>query len=352
MNLIIGDAGDDALLGGEDRDVLIGGSGSNQLFGYEGQDILIGGVSNQQKTRLLSILNQWNSPLAFDARSAVVSPQLELSADAKRDDLFGGADQNLLFASSQDLWRDVDAISSIVIVASQQVAEPLAATGEASLGVAADSQQVAWSNPNNPLDVNGDLLVTPLDALIVINELNTTGALAIDTTIGASSQRRPFLDVNEDDFVSPVDALLVVNYLNARSAGAGLPGEGEASLAPPQKDIGSAPVPLALLDVGAHLQSSHRHVDEAGQWRHRVDSALPTRFSAQPMPADKQTDRFTAPRSLHSRERSSASVRDGEGTLSSPASRDLADWLTEEWFEDELLLAEIGRDVDKVWRTS
>ena len=38
---------------------------------------------------------------------------------------------------------------------------------------------VSWHNSANPLDVNGDGIVTPLDALIVINHLNAQGAGAL-----------------------------------------------------------------------------------------------------------------------------------------------------------------------------
>ena len=33
-----------------------------------------------------------------------------------------------------------------------------------------------WHNALNPLDVNGDTFVTPIDALLIINYLNNNGA--------------------------------------------------------------------------------------------------------------------------------------------------------------------------------
>jgi protocatechuate 3,4-dioxygenase beta subunit len=62
------------------------------------------------------------------------------------------------------------------------------------------------------LDVSGDGLITPLDALLIVNRLN-------QPTIGSDL---PF-DVNRDGSLSPLDALLVINQLNeSRESEAGL----------------------------------------------------------------------------------------------------------------------------------
>ena len=64
-------------------------------------------------------------------------------------------------------------------------------------------------NPLQPLDVNRDGHVSPLDALIVINNLNDPNLVgsALPTTPGE------FPDVNDDGSQSPVDALIVINAL-------------------------------------------------------------------------------------------------------------------------------------------
>jgi VCBS repeat-containing protein len=65
-------------------------------------------------------------------------------------------------------------------------------------------------NPVSPMDVNDDGVVSPLDALLVINALSTKGARSIiPDEIGA-----PYLDTSANNQLSPLDALLVVNYLN------------------------------------------------------------------------------------------------------------------------------------------
>ncbi|MCP4853121.1 MAG: calcium-binding protein, partial [Fuerstiella sp.] len=80
------------------------------------------------------------------------------------------------------------------------------------------------TNFANPLDVNADGYVSPLDALMVINHLNSNGS----ERLTGYTHVAPFIDVNMDGFVAPIDPLLVVNHLNANStANTGAPGSGE-----------------------------------------------------------------------------------------------------------------------------
>ncbi len=75
-------------------------------------------------------------------------------------------------------------------------------------------------------DVNADGFITPIDALLIINFLNTTGPRSV---VGLPAPP-PYRDVNGDNFISAVDALLVINYLNSRVRSGGGEGEGEAAL--------------------------------------------------------------------------------------------------------------------------
>lgn len=84
-----------------------------------------------------------------------------------------------------------------------------------------------WHNARNAFDVNGDTFVTPIDALLIINYLNTNGAgmLPLPPPVPFPG----FLDVNASNpagpSVEPADALLVINRLNAGT------GEGEQAQA-------------------------------------------------------------------------------------------------------------------------
>ena len=64
---------------------------------------------------------------------------------------------------------------------------------------------------NTALDANGDGVVSPLDALLVLNALQarSTSGLPADNS---------HLDMNGDGQVTPVDALLIMNFLNNRQA--------------------------------------------------------------------------------------------------------------------------------------
>lgn len=102
-----------------------------------------------------------------------------------------------------------------------------------------------WQNVHQPLDVNSDTFVTPLDALLVINYLNS----GLPRKLTGTPAGPPFWDVQADGFVSPVDALWVINYLNQLRSGSGA-GEGEGAgrwsgLAEP---VGAGAGPAASLD--------------------------------------------------------------------------------------------------------
>jgi hypothetical protein len=96
-----------------------------------------------------------------------------------------------------------------------------------------------WRNGNNPLDVNGDGSVSPVDVLIVVNYINGNGAGPVPESPQAPP---PFLDVNGDDMVSPVgDALPIIAFLNESVSGVG---EGEGK----DGDGGEAPPGVRLVE--------------------------------------------------------------------------------------------------------
>ncbi len=82
-----------------------------------------------------------------------------------------------------------------------------------------------YNNPIRQFDVNNDTHVTPLDALIIISDLNNNGSRLLGSGIVgddggsffAASDTPPkrFIDVNGDGAVTPLDALTVIHKLNA-----------------------------------------------------------------------------------------------------------------------------------------
>jgi uncharacterized secreted protein with C-terminal beta-propeller domain len=93
-----------------------------------------------------------------------------------------------------------------------------------------------------PEDTNGDGILAPLDALLVINDLNANGSrrLAQQAVVRQVQAVKNYAnDVNGDGFLSALDAVRVINRLNhdllpqpslpASTAPAGSGGEGESS---------------------------------------------------------------------------------------------------------------------------
>jgi hypothetical protein len=78
-----------------------------------------------------------------------------------------------------------------------------------------NDRPLPWRNPVNPFDVNDNGHVTGVDALVIINKLNTTGPqLLPDPPPGP----HPFYDVSGDNRVTAIDALMIINELNRAAA--------------------------------------------------------------------------------------------------------------------------------------
>ncbi|MFV1967959.1 MAG: GDSL-type esterase/lipase family protein [Pirellulaceae bacterium] len=81
-----------------------------------------------------------------------------------------------------------------------------------------------WQNPQEPLDVDGNTYIVPLDVLNIINELNdpqytdAEGRLPLPPPPDVLP---PYFDVNGDRFCTPIDALAIVNFLNGGERGTG-----------------------------------------------------------------------------------------------------------------------------------
>lgn len=83
-----------------------------------------------------------------------------------------------------------------------------------------------WKNYRQAEDVNQNQLVSPTDALLIINQLNTQGGRSLNASDLSLEHR---LDVNGSGSLSPVDALLVINLLNRRRGGEGEDEQGYVS---------------------------------------------------------------------------------------------------------------------------
>ncbi|MBS0152950.1 MAG: matrixin family metalloprotease [Nitrospira sp.] len=73
------------------------------------------------------------------------------------------------------------------------------------------------TNPVNAFDVNNDKVVSPGDALAIINDLNVN----LSRAVPAPPTQIAYLDVNADGAISPLDALIVINHLNSSNGALG-----------------------------------------------------------------------------------------------------------------------------------
>jgi len=102
-----------------------------------------------------------------------------------------------------------------------------------------------WQNPIEYLDVNADGFVSPIDALLVINDINFRGQRPLPNPPIPPLVPPPYLDVNGDGFVSPIDALTVINFLNGGGGGEG-EAEGESAPISPSLARGAESEPLLV----------------------------------------------------------------------------------------------------------
>lgn len=117
------------------------------------------------------------------------------------------------------------------------------------------------ANPVNPLDVNGDAAVSPVDVLTIINDLNRHGARTLPTVREGATMIDP--DVNGDYQVSPMDVLQVVNHLNAGPRGSG---EGASTVVDSGHELGATAARIAALSaqvVTDHPEVTNRPTGDA-----------------------------------------------------------------------------------------
>ena len=123
----------------------------------------------------------------------------------------------------------------------------LEANGQAltDIDFGATSLASPWQNPSNPCDVNANGTVSPLDVLLLINDLNRNGP----RTLSPSDTAPPYLDVSGDGRVTALDALLVINAIN-RSAGSGAKAiAASAAPASPAPGAGEGELPASVAGV-------------------------------------------------------------------------------------------------------
>ncbi len=101
-------------------------------------------------------------------------------------------------------------------------------------GVALDRSP--WQNPTQAEDVDNDHTVSPLDVLVLINNINAQGSRPLDND---PQNTAPYYDVDGDRALSPLDVLILINYINRGGNSGGSGGSGEGEDAAPQVVVNS-----------------------------------------------------------------------------------------------------------------
>ena len=217
---IFGGIGDDLVLGGNSRDFLYGGDGNDEIRGRDGNDFADGGEGDD---RMFGGIG--DDRLLGGAGDDLIEGEVgddRLFGQTGNDRLFGGAGNDfvkggfgndlLLGEAGNDRlsgeWGDdrleggSGADTLLGGPGTDELIDDSTSGGEPELIVL---------DPLLSRDVNGDGRISPLDALLIINQLarGTSGGIAVESEL----QQR--YDSNGDDQISPRDALLVINYLAA-----------------------------------------------------------------------------------------------------------------------------------------
>jgi hypothetical protein len=176
--------------------------------------------------------------VSIDGSAAV--PRFQLSVDDSRFEIVEGRlklmdDQFVEYAAQSEIQLQITATDS------QHVFDSLSQT----FVIYVRENDAACHNHQNPYDVDHSGHVTALDALAIINYLNTYGPGPVEPTDTGYCY-----DVNLDAMVTALDALLVLNEMNRIQRSGGTVGSGEGGQtnrlsAPPTKEVKSSPTPVA-----------------------------------------------------------------------------------------------------------
>jgi hypothetical protein len=239
IDLIVGKQAADILAGGGGIDVLVGGEGADVLgvgdtlfrrvdggrgldtLRFDGAGIVLDlttlGDSRVAGIEQIDITGVGGNALILNYREV-----LNLSDDSNQLIVFRNEGDTVDIGPG---WSFVDRVS-IGDATFMKFTQ-----GSAELLVQAVREGTPWRNPINPLDVDNSGGVTPVtsrDALLVINFINDgiLGSNPLPNPPTADFSPPPngsrfFYDVNGDGFATPIDALLVINQLNQGGSGEG-----------------------------------------------------------------------------------------------------------------------------------
>ena len=186
--------------------------GFEVIFGTNYKQVISGDITNKGIINEIGAVQNGNSPLGADEQLLFI---VTLDAKAVGTATFIGDPANIKPLHDTLTFDPAAAVGFDLI---RFGSDTLNITSSGNLGGG------EFTNKIDRNDVNADGVVSPIDALIVINHLNAgSGA----TAGGEGESNKYYIDVNGDNALSPIDALLVINRLNSMRVGSG---EGEGSV--------------------------------------------------------------------------------------------------------------------------
>ncbi len=220
-NVLLGGEGNDQLRTREGRDILFGGSGVDFLFGGSDEDILNAGTSlfDLSDAALYAIQQEWLRPIPLESRVAHLRGSQSGGLNGNNKLIGSGPAQTVFDDNAQDTLdnhrtKDWALVNSDIAIRDIFNAPALyeeldnAPTNSTAAGEGEDSSLQS----DFFLDVDGNGLITSMDALLIINALNKSRNTESDADTNL------MVDVNRDHNLSPLDALLVIQRLNANIA--------------------------------------------------------------------------------------------------------------------------------------
>jgi hypothetical protein len=267
-SLLYGDAGNDQLcttrsftIGGgsaetdvlNNGDILIGGQGADIICLRSGVDPVSGKTSGA-----IAIAGYELNTTTNTFTPVVNNPTVTIESGSVRDLIYVNGPANII-SNSECGTVSINGVVWVNAVCWLTVRFDLSGGGSGGLNpqlpsivddfrkppVAGEAEgEYPFHNRLNALDVDDDGQITPTDALLVINQLNSKGSGSLIP--GGEGEASPakakmFVDTNADNLITALDALLVINTLNGRKGR----GEGES---------GSAIVPAASISLsGANV---------------------------------------------------------------------------------------------------
>ncbi len=158
-----------------------------------------------------------NSTVGFSTRFYRFA--LSFEAQAVTGDSGGG-----VFRFVDDQWKLVGIMSAQSLMSNQPAATTVFSNITQIADLATYRSQIlgfvnrvdpAWQNQRNFFDVNGSGFVSPLDYLVIFNEILRSEPHALE---GNPATGQQYYDVSGDDMISQLDALRIINALTAGNA--------------------------------------------------------------------------------------------------------------------------------------